>query len=110
MNIAVTRHRRGQRRHLYRHSEIDVQKALTEKLGADFRPYVIREACNPPLAHLALETELDLGLLLPCNVVVDASVHGSRVAVMDPAPVVGLVGNPVKEREDCVRRSGNERT
>src|SRR5438094_141892 len=75
--------------------EIDVQKTLKEKLGADFRPYVILGACNPPLAHQALEAELDLGLLLHCNVVAYATDHGSMVEAMDPKPVLGLVGNPV---------------
>lgn len=77
--------------------EIDVAKTIKEKLGAEFRPYVILGACNPQLSHQALEFELDLGLLLPCNVVVYEVGGGSMVEAMDPEAVLGIVGNPQLE-------------
>jgi uncharacterized protein (DUF302 family) len=73
--------------------EIDVQKTMKEKREIDFRPDVILGACNLPLAEKALEAELDLGLLLPYNVVEEAD-NGTVVAAMDPEPVMGMVGNP----------------
>ena len=75
-------------------TEVDIKRTMKEKRGVDFRPYVILGACNPPLAEQALATELDLGLLLTCNVDVYETEGGSIVQAMDPEPVLGLVGNP----------------
>lgn len=74
-------------------TQIDVQKTLKEKLGAEFRRYVILGACNPHLAHRALQTEREIGLILPCNVIVYEEGIGSVVSVIDPIPALGLVGN-----------------
>ncbi len=78
-------------------TEIDVQKTMKEKLDADFRPYVILGACNPALAHQALQADLGVGLLLPCNVIVYDNGDGtSSVEALDPEAALGIVGdNPV---------------
>lgn len=73
-------------------TEIDVRQTIKEKLGADFRRYVILGACNPPLAHAALQEDVNVGLLLPCNVIVYEVGDESVVAAMDPEAALGVAG------------------
>jgi uncharacterized protein (DUF302 family) len=82
--------------------EIDVQATLQAKLGIEREPYVILGACNPPLAHQALEAEPELGALLPCNVVVYAEHGQTQIAAIDAERMLSLVDNaglaPVAEQ------------
>jgi uncharacterized protein (DUF302 family) len=76
-------------------SEIDVTAKFKEKLGKDFRRYIILGACNPALAFEAFGQELNIGTLLPCNVVLYAADDGSTaVMIMDPEAALSLIGNP----------------
>ena len=90
---------------------IDVKQTLKQKLDVDFRKYVILGACNPPLAHRALQAEVDIGLLLPCNVIVyETGPKQSVVAVMAPISMIAIVGeNPAlaavaREADERLRR------
>lgn len=77
---------------------IDIAQTLKQKLNRDFRRYVILGACNPVLADKALHAELEIGLLLPCNVIVyERGDHDSTVAAMAPLPAMGMIGNPALE-------------
>lgn len=73
--------------------EIDVQATLREKLGAELEPYLILGACNPPLAHQALDKEADLGTLLPCNVVVYERGGETHISAIDAERMLSIVGN-----------------
>jgi uncharacterized protein (DUF302 family) len=91
-------------------TEVDLQAAFKEKLGRAFRPYVILGACNPPLAHTAVSADPEVGLLLPCNVTVEADAEGGSVvrlvdperllttAALDGSAVVGGVARDARER------------
>jgi uncharacterized protein (DUF302 family) len=90
-------------------SEIDIKEKLKEKLGVDFRRYTILGACNPPLAYKTLQEEINIGLLLPCNVVVYETdeVGKSVVAAIDAKVMLSVVGN--RPELDAVATEVNER-
>jgi uncharacterized protein (DUF302 family) len=83
-------------------TEIDVKATLKNKLDTDFRKYAILGACNPPLAYKVLQEELQIGLLLPCNVIVYEEGNGSVVSAIDPVSAMSVVDNtnlaPVAEQ------------
>ncbi|RMG20061.1 MAG: DUF302 domain-containing protein [Deltaproteobacteria bacterium] len=90
-------------------TEIDVKATLKKKLDVDFRPYVILGACNPKLAHRALSVEPAIGLLLPCNVVVEATDDGARISLVNPRAMFEVVKNTalnevVKDADARLRR------
>lgn len=87
---------------------IDVTQTLKAKLDKDFRKYTILGACNPPLAYRAFSAELEIGLLLPCNVIVYENGEGrSTVAAMAPVAAMGMVGGDPALKE--VAREADER-
>ena len=87
-------------------TEIDVKKTMKEKIGADFREYRILGACNPKLAHEALQLEDKVGTMLPCNVVVqDAGGGKTEVAAIDPVASMQAIDNP-KLREAAQQVQG----
>jgi uncharacterized protein (DUF302 family) len=95
-------------------TSIDVKATLKEKLGEDFRPYVILGACNPPLAHRALSTDGAVGLMLPCNITVEADPQGGslarianpemmlQVGTLQDNPVLREVAMEARARLECV--------
>lgn len=90
-------------------TEIDVKATLKKKLEVDFRPYLILGACNPTLAHRALGAEPQIGLLLPCNVVIQQEGEDVTVSIADPHAMFSLVNNPelqpvVEEADRRLRR------
>ena len=91
-------------------TEIDVKATLKEKIDVNFRPYIILGACNPPFAYKTLQVEEQIGLMLPCNVVVQEAAGGeSIVAALNPLVAMEAVGNPdlepvAREVTDKLRR------
>jgi uncharacterized protein (DUF302 family) len=75
-------------------TEIDVQKTLKQKIGVDFKPYLILGACNPQLAHQALSTDESIGLLLPCNITLKQEGEAVEISILDPE-VMFSVADPV---------------
>lgn len=84
-------------------TQIDVRDTLREKLGVEFRRYKILGACNPTLAHRALQTELEIGVMLPCNVVVYEEGEGTVVIAVDPMETVAARSDTLRPIAEEVR-------
>lgn len=81
-------------------TEIDVQQTLKSKIDVDFRPYLILGACNPAMAHEALQIEDKVGTMLPCNVVVQQKTDASvEIAAIDPVASMQAIGNPALDEK-----------
>jgi len=90
-------------------TEIDVKETLKAKIGADFRKYDILGACNPTIAFMGLQRHLELGLLLPCNVIVYEDGDGSIVSIQDPGEMLAVANNPELEEVATIARGHLER-
>lgn len=92
-------------------TQIDVQGTLKQKLGADIDQYVILGACNPPLAHQAIQAAPDIGLLLPCNVIVyeDNKPPGTVVSIVDPLAMLEFADTPALHTVGTEARARLER-
>lgn len=87
-------------------SEINVKQTLKEKIGVEMSPYLILGACNPQLANRAITAEPEIGLLLPCNVLVRSEGNQTRVDIADPEAMLSIVGKP---ELDAVAAEARER-
>jgi uncharacterized protein (DUF302 family) len=89
-------------------TEIDVQATLREKRGVEMEPYTILGACNPDLAHRALDIDRSIGVLLPCNVVVSAREGGSKIQILDPLIMAAVLGRDELQpvAQEAARRLG----
>lgn len=84
-------------------SEIDIRQTLKAKIGVEFRPYLILGACNPALAHEALLLEDKVGLMLPCNVIVQEADDGMvEIAAIDPAASMQSIDNPALKAQAAI--------
>jgi uncharacterized protein (DUF302 family) len=90
-------------------TEIDVQKTLKQKIGVDFKPYLILGACNPQLAHQALSTDESIGLLLPCNVVLMQEGNVVEVSILDPEVMFSVADPEIKKHLAELPREAKDR-